>query len=443
LAVTPWGNTAPTNGHATAADPNSAIGEVRGTLVADDAQHDVLTYVLATGPSKGVVNIDQSGTFRYVPNVEARWGAATTPGIDTDSFAVTASDGNGGSTTFTVSVTIAPPSASAIDQRGTTVAMNVQELYFASQADTDRALDLLKGDGVDTIRIMIPWAGVEATDDVWTWSDVDRMVNSAVAHDMKVEAFLNSPPGWAVVPGTPALGGPPADLAQYAEFVGAVATRYAGQISAYEVWNEPNYHIFWEPTPNAAQYTALLKVAYTAIKAADPNAVVVGGVIAAAPDSGTDAVNSVRFVREMYAAGAAGYFDALSYHPYHYYVKFSQGGPYPTSPLTMAYQIHDVMVANGDGNKKIWATEYGEPSKLGSEAIQAAYINDFLRAWRDLDYAGPAFIHTVRDYVTLDPAAASFGVYRQDWSPKPAVGVIETVIDENEAYLAGGGGIEL
>jgi len=169
----------------------------------------------------------------------------------------------------------------------------------------------------------------------------------------------------------------------------------------------------------------------------------VGGVIAAAPDSGTDAVNSVRFVREMYAAGAAGYFDALSYHPYHYYVKFSQGGPYPTSPLTMAYQMHDVMVANGDGNKKIWATEYGEPSKLGSEAIQAAYINDFLRAWRDLDYAGPAFIHTVRDYVTLDPAAASFGVYRQDWSPKPAVGVIETVIDENEAYLAGGGGIEL
>ena len=73
----------------------------------------------------------------------------------------------------------------------------------------------------------------------------------------------------------------------------------------------------------------------------------------------------------------------------------------------------------------------------------ARQINDFLRAWRDLDYAGPAFIHTVRDYVTLDPAAASFGVYRLDWSPKPAVGVIETVIDENEAYLAGGGGIEL
>ena len=221
-----------------------------------------------------------------------------------------------------------------------------------------------------------------------------------------------------------------------------VATRYAGKVSAYEVWNEPNYYVFWQPTPDAAAYTALLKVAYTAIKAADPNAVVVAGGIAAAPDCGTQTVDSVRFVTEMYEAGAAGYFDALSFHPYHYYVKFSQGGGMPTSPLTMADAIHEVMVANGDGNKKIWATEYGEPAS-SRQASQAAYIDDFLRTWRDLDYAGPAYIHTVRDYFSSDPIAASFGVYNQDWTPKPAVDVIEAVIDENEAFLAGGGGIEL
>jgi YVTN family beta-propeller protein/VCBS repeat-containing protein len=443
LQVVPYGNTAPTNGHAVAGAPNTAIGEIRGTLVADDAQDDTLTYVVTTGPSKGVLNLDPSGTFRYVPNVEARWGALTTPDVDTDSFAVTVSDGNGGTTTFTVSVTITPPASATIDQRGTTVGMNVQELYFANQNDTNRALDLLKADGVNTIRIMIPWAGVEATDDVWTWSAIDRVVNAAIARDIEVQAFLNSPPAWAVVPGTPALGGPPADPLEYAEFVSMVATRYAGKISAYEVWNEPNFHEFWEPTPDAAAYTALLKVAYQAIKAADPNAVVIGGVIAAAPDSGTDFVNSVRFVTEMYEAGAAGYFDALSFHPYHYYVKFSQGGGMPVSPLTLVNAIHDVMVANGDGNKKIWATEYGEPSTLGGDAVQAAYIEDFLTTWRDLDYAGPAYIHTFRDYFTLDPIAASFGVYNANWTPKPAADVIEAIIDENEAYLAGGGGIEL
>jgi murein DD-endopeptidase MepM/ murein hydrolase activator NlpD len=359
-------------------------------------------------------------------------------------FAVTASNGLGQSTTFNVSDTIAPPSTapSAIDQRGTTVAMNVQEMYFYSQADTDRALDLLKADGVNTIRIMIPWAGVEATNDVWSWSAVDRMVNSATARNIQVEAFLNSTPGWAVVPGTPSLGGPPADLSEFAEFAGMVATRYAGKIAAYEIWNEPNYYQFWQPTPDAAAYTALLKAGYTAIKAADPNAVVIGGVIAAAPDYGDQAVNSVRFLTEMYEAGAAGYFDALSYHPYHYYVKFSDGLPYPTSPLTMANAMHDVMVTYGDGNKKIWATEYGEPSSY-STATQAAFIDDFLTTWRDLDYAGPAFIHTIRDYFSTDPTTLSFGVYTQNWTPKPAVAVIEAIIDENEAFLAGGGGIEL
>jgi len=445
LQVVPYGNTAPTNGHAEAGSPNTAIGEITGTVVANDAEGDTLTYVVTTGPSKGVVNLDPNGTFRYVPNVEARWGALTTPGVDTDTFAVTVSDGNGGTTTFNVSLTIAPASTapSAIDQRGTTVAMNVQEMYFYTQAQTDKALDLLQADGVDSIRILIPWKGVEASNDVWTWSAVDRMVNSANARGMSVIGILNSPPDWAEVPGTPSLGGPPADPAEYAEYAGMVATRYAGKVAAYEVWNEPNYYVFWQPTPDAAAYTEILKAAYTSIKAADPNAVVVAGAIAATPDSGTQMVDAVRFVTEMYAAGAGGYFDALSFHPYNYFVKFSQGVGMPSSPLTLVNGIHDVMVANGDGNKKIWATEYGEPSSLGGDAVQAAYIDDFLSTWRNLDYAGPAYIHTVRDYFSLDPIAASFGVYNSDWTPKPAVDVIEWIIQENEAFLAGGGGIEL
>ncbi len=269
---------------------------------------------------------------------------------------MTANDGYGGQTTFNVSVPIAPPSASAtaIDQRGTTVGVNAQEMYGFIQAQTDKALDLLKADGVDTIRVLIPWVGVEPSDGVWNWSAVDRMVNSANARNMSVIGILNSPPDWAEVPGTPSLGGPPADPAQYAQFASMVATRYAGKVAAYEVWNEPNYYKFWQPTPDAAAYTQLLKVAYTAIKAADPNAVVVAGGIAAAPDTGTQAVDSVRFVTEMYEAGAAGYFDALSFHPYSMSL-FSDGASVAGSPLMMANQIHDVMVAYGDGNKKIWA----------------------------------------------------------------------------------------
>jgi YVTN family beta-propeller protein/VCBS repeat-containing protein len=438
-------NVGPSNGRATESDPNMAIGEVTGVLTADDPERDVLNYSLATGPTKGLVTVNSDGTFSYVPDVESRWGAKTTTGVDTDTFTVKVTDGYGGTSTFHVSVTVAPPSTStaAIDQRATTVSMNTQELVFDSQADTDKALDLLKADGVDTIRILIPWASVEPSDDSWSWTAIDRMVNSARARNMKVLAVLNSTPQWAATPGTPALSGHPADPAEYAEFVSTVATRYKGKISAYEVWNEPNGKIFWDPAPNAAQYTALLKAAYPAIKAADPDAVVVAGSVGAVIDYPGQTIDSVKFVKQMYEAGAAGYFDALSYHPYLYNLKFSQGGPWPNSPLTQVNQIHDLMVEYDDGNKKIWATEYGQPAGVVSEANQADFIGDFLRAWRNLDFAGPAFIHTIRDYTSSDPSTATFGVYRANWTAKPAVGVIETVINENKTYLAGGGGINL
>jgi len=330
----------------------------------------------------------------------------------------------------------------AINTSNTTVGFADSDIIGMSQADIDRTLDEMQAMGVQNVRILIPWNGIELADDFFYWNKVDALVNSAYERDMGILGVLNSTPAWATEPGQPAPASPPADTAEYAEFVGAVADRYAGKVSAYEVWNEPNYYKFWEPTPDAAAYTALLKVAYGAIKAADPNAVVVGGVIAAAPDSGTQAIDSVRYVTEMYEAGAAGYFDALSFHPYSIEL-FSAGASVEGSPLVMANQIHEVMTAYGDGNKKIWATEYGMPTVLVTEAGQATYIDDFLSTWRDLDYAGPAYIHTVRDLASLDLVQGTFGVYHQDWTEKPAVNVIEAVIDENEAFLAGGGGIEL
>ena len=310
-----------------------------------------------------------TGQFSYTPTVDSRYRALVTPGVDTDSFTVNVSDGFGGTTTATVSVEIAPPSATAIDQRPTTVGVTAQQMYFYSQTDTDTAMGLLKNAGVGTIRILIPWAGVEPAEGTFDWSAVDRMVNSANANGIKVLGVIDSTPDWAAVPGQPTLAGAPEDLDAFGTFVSDVATRYQGEIADYEIWNEPNSDTFWSPAPDAAQYTALLKVAYTAIKAADPNALVIAGSVAAAAQSPDDpsTINPVTFVSEMYADGAAGYFDALAYHPYLYSLPFSAGEGHAGVPITQAEQIYAVMVANGDGNKKIWATEYGEPSSVVSE----------------------------------------------------------------------------
>jgi hypothetical protein len=59
------------------------------------------------------------------------------------------------------------------------------------------------------------------------------------------------------------------------------------------------------------------------------------------------------------------------------------------------------MVSNGDSGKKIWATEYGEPTSAVDEATQAAYIGYMLNEWRTPPYAGPVFIYTLL-YIYID-----------------------------------------
>jgi VCBS repeat-containing protein len=441
LPVTPYSTVdqPPGNVQTSVNDPTLAIGEVKGTVTATDPEGGPLTYTLGTGPTRGSVSVDgTTGAFRYTPTVSARYLAKASAGIDTDTFTVNIADSAGNITTANVSVQIAPPDAatSAIDQRGTTVAMNVQEMYYYSQADTNTALDLLKADGVDSIRILIPWAGVEATNGVYNWSAIDRMVNSATARDMTVLGMVDTTPLWAGVPGGAPLSAAPADPQEFAQFMGALATRYAGEIGAYEIWNEPNGYQFWSPSPNAAAYTALLKAAYPVIKAADPDAVVIAAGLGSVISFGSLTIDPVTYLQQMYASGAAGYFDAVAFHPYLYTKMFSTPSPYPSAPNNQAEAMHEIMVANGDGAKAIWATEYGQPAGIVSEQSQADYIGDFLRTWRDLDYAGPTFIHTIRDYTSSTANSSTFGVYHNDWTPKLAVGVIEDVIVENEAINA-------
>ena len=73
---------------------------VSGQVQATDPDRDTLNYTVAKGPEHGTVTVDPStGQFLYTPN----------PGYEgADSFEVTVSDGNGGTTTVKVPVTVSP-----------------------------------------------------------------------------------------------------------------------------------------------------------------------------------------------------------------------------------------------------------------------------------------------------------------------------------------------
>ena len=335
-------------------------------------------------------------------------------------------------------VTAGVAEMAAIDESSSTLGFADSDMYGLTPAQIDQHLDQMQAMGVDNVRIMIPWAAVEFYPDAYDYSTVDYMVNAADARGMGVLAVLNSSPYWAVPPGQPGISGQPANPADYAEFVSRVAQRYQGKVGAYEIWNEPNSALSFAPSPDPVKYTQLLQAAYPAIKAADPNAVVVGGVTGAVVDYGDILKNPVSFTQEMYDAGAEGYFDALSFHPYLYSLPFSQGAPYPESPLTQLNRMREIMVANGDGDKLIWASEYGEPTSVVDEATQAAYLNDMITTWRTLGYTGPTFVYTLndRDSSSTDPEA-TLGVIRSDGTWKPAAYVIrDLATDPSTVQLA-------
>jgi polysaccharide biosynthesis protein PslG len=321
-----------------------------------------------------------------------------------------------------------------IDQMATTIGVADSDLYGLPLDGVKRALGLMKAVGVDTVRILVPWVAVQHGKDAYDWSLVDRMVDAAVSNRLSILATLNSPPAWAVASGQQPVTGRPAAPATFGRFAGAVAAHFRGRISAYEIWNEPNAAAFFAPAPDPAGFVDLLKAAYPAVKDADPAAIVVTGGLAPIVDFSTITMDSVKFVRAMYAAGAKPFFDALGYHPYQYTMKFSEGGYHPDSPINQLAAIRQLMLANGDAAKKIWATEYGEPSAVVGEAEQAAYLSDMLRKWQTLPYAGPVYVYTMRDRNSQSKNPEdTLGLYRSDGTAKPASTVLRVSVQQGSA----------
>jgi hypothetical protein len=306
-----------------------------------------------------------------------------------------------------------------INPAATTTGIADSDVYGMTQADVDKTMDMLRASNVTAVRLMIPWAGVEPTKGNLNWSSVDKTVNSAASRNIAVVGMVNSSPSWAVASGGQYLSGRPASPDVYADFVAKFVTRYAGKIAAVEIWNEQNAVTFYSPAPDPARYVDLLKATYPKVKAIDPSIVVVTGGLGALLSLGSLSINPVAFVTQMYAGGAKPYFDALSFHPYHYTLKFSAGMGVANSPLQQLFQMRQVMIANGDDAKKIWATEYGQPASKGGEAVENDFIADMLLKWQELPYAGPMFIYTTRDRKTGGTtAAATYGIYRDNWTPK-------------------------
>jgi hypothetical protein len=224
----------------------------------------------------------------------------------------------------------------------------------------DSTLALAQATGFETVVQVFPWREVEPTQDQFHWEATDRLVAGAEYYGLEMVVRLDQHPAWASDVSL-ALNAPPDKLADYRDFVQRVAERYRGRIQAYIIWNEPNLAIEWGgQAPDPVAFTQLLRVGYEAVKAGDPEALVVAAGLAPTNSYDRQAMDDRLFLRQMYKAGASAYFDVLGAHPY----SFGQAPGAPESDSNHpAFRrlagLREIMVENGDRYKPVWITEMG------------------------------------------------------------------------------------
>lgn len=316
--------------------------------------------------------------------------------------------------------------------------VNAAEL---SPDELGRALDLAESAGVTSIGAGAVWwhLGEGRARGSYDWAALDRLVSAAAARDLKVRLQLTGTPDWVhprLQERVPELMDriwyPPrtdAELADWADFVGAVVGRYGDRVAAYELWNEPNITDFWKPEPSPREYAALLRAGYLRAKEVDPQAVVVFGGLSH---------NDVGYLQEFYRQvreaypGAADhhyFFDTLGVHPY-------TNGRSPTVTTDEAVrdgpfgkidtnfsglrEMKAVMDANSDPGKGIYLGEYGFTTASGQYARP---VSDRQRA----DYLKQAFATAGRlpyvkgmtwyAFLPTSSTAPGWAIMRRDWTP--------------------------
>ncbi len=226
-----------------------------------------------------------------------------------------------------------------------------------------RTLEMVREMGAPWIVEYFPWAYVEPDrPGQGQWQHSDMVIRHARAQGLDVIARLGFAPQWARPRDTSPLYLDEDNYAAFGDYVYEFVKRYRDQVSYIIIWNEPNLSLEWGYRPvDPASYTAMLRVAFTRAKEANPDVQVLGGALAPtlAPPGSEWGMDDLVYLQAMYDAGAAPYFDILAAHAYG--GKFPPDEPAAADAINFARTelLREIMVRNGDGAKPIMITEGG------------------------------------------------------------------------------------
>jgi hypothetical protein len=207
--------------------------------------------------------------------------------------------------------------------------------------------------GVQWGREEFEWDVVESTDNTFSFTAYDAVLNAYQEHNIEMLGLLTYSADWASSnPGSPFAEFFMPDEEAWRDYVRTVTSHYAGEVPAWEIWNEPNHASFWRS--DIQEYATLVNSASEEIRAVDPDArIVLGGL------SGTDTDYLARLLPLLDDHAI----DIVAVHPYRHLGDDFNYAPEETEPglntLLTDLRRLDAVLERHDFEGNVWLTEVG------------------------------------------------------------------------------------
>ncbi|MYC62606.1 MAG: LysM peptidoglycan-binding domain-containing protein [Caldilineaceae bacterium SB0661_bin_34] len=301
--------------------------------------------------------------------------------------------------------------------------------------------------GFTWLKQQVRWEDMEPHRGQRQWLGMDRLLAEADRQGgVNVLFSVVAAPLWARESGADrSVAGPPADNEDFANYLGALASRYCGQLDAIEVWNEQNLHYAWgNLTLSAESYVQMLATASAAIREACPSMRIISGALTPAGSVANLVVDDFVYMQQMLESGMANHVDGIGAHPRGYNVPPQytwqeactaiqvSGNTYFNGACDVPHHswsfrstmefYRDLAVQYDASDKPVVPTEFGWAVGNGFAPHNYAYANDnsyqeqadwTVQAYtmmRDWGWVGPAFLWN------LNFRVVSPGTERTVWS---------------------------
>lgn len=307
------------------------------------------------------------------------------------------------------------------------------DLFQYDAQQLPQHLSWMQDAGITWVRQFAHWDQIEPVQGAYDWQHWDALLEALRDYpDLRIVVVFMHSPDWART--SEERTAPPDDPAHFARFAAAFAQRYSEDVDHYQIWDEPNLDDAWGlQDPRPAEYAALLAETYPAIHSVDADATVITAAFAPTTETSGQNIADMLYLDALYGLGAGTYFDAAAAKPYGFNrPPEDRTVNIDTLNVSRIIALREVMVAHGDGNKALWASNWGwnslppdwagQPSIWGS-VTQQQQIDDTLaalqRAEREWPWLGGMILEHWQPRAAPDSPRWGFALIDQQDNPTP------------------------